>query len=37
VVRSYHRIELAAHRAYEHRVGRKWSIDSGGARRWRQQ
>jgi len=37
VVRSYHRVELAAHRADENRVRGKWSIDSGGARRRRQQ
>jgi hypothetical protein len=37
VVRSYHRVELAAHRAHKNRVRGKWSIDSGGARRRRQQ
>jgi hypothetical protein len=37
VIRSYHRIELAAHRANEHRVGGKRSVDSGGARSGRKQ
>jgi hypothetical protein len=37
VVRSYHRIELAAHCAHEDGVGWKWSIDSCRARGGRQE
>ncbi len=34
VIRRDHRVELAAHRAHEHRVGGKWTGDSGlGGRR----
>lgn len=32
MVRSYHRIELATHRANENCIGGKWSIDPSGAR-----
>jgi hypothetical protein len=36
VVRRDHRIELAAHRAHEHRVGGERSADAGFARRGRE-